>query len=364
MLRLAHPPAYVLHEQRQVAQPLAKRRKLDAYLGDAEEEVTAKAPCVHLRAEVPSRRSEHAHVDRLECRPSHALDLLFAQGAQELGLKLDGQLSELVEEKRTAIGLGERALPALGGTGERPLFVPEKNALREGRRDAAAVHYDEWPAGSFARVVDRSGDELFACAGLPDEEDSGGSARPLLENAEPPAHLRRATHEGSEVIREPDFDAPLGLWLDDDLREPDGQLTGRHDGRFANAHRAEERPVGAAKILDQNPFTYGAQLAVKCADLRIGDDDRCARVAADDERIDVDCEWLPVRRLGDASGDEPMKDSRAGFCHVFLVQPPLRPSGVVLVQPPLRPSGVVLVQPPLRPSGVAFVAIPSGLRSG
>src|ERR1700690_441359 len=149
MLRLAHPPAYVLHEQRQVAQPLAKRRKLDAYLGDAKEQKTPKAPCVHFRAEVPSGRSKVAPVDRLECRASHALDLLFAQGAQELGLKLDGQLFELVEEKRTAIGLGERALPALGGTCERPLFVPEKNALREGRRDAAAVHYDERPAAPF-----------------------------------------------------------------------------------------------------------------------------------------------------------------------------------------------------------------------
>ena len=61
-------------------------------------------------------------------------------------------------------------------------------------------------------------------------------------------------HERTEPVREPDVDAVLLLRLDVDLRLADGELDRRRDERFADAERADERAVGAAEVLHEDPL--------------------------------------------------------------------------------------------------------------
>ena len=278
MLRLAHALADVLDEQRQIRQALAQRRELDAHLRDAEEEIAAEAPRVHLRAEIAPRRREHAHVDRLEGAAAHALHLLLAERAQELGLQVDGQLAELVEEERPAVGLGERALAPLGGPGERAFLVAEEDALGERRRDAAAVDHDErrrpcWSLASWMALATSSLPVPVSPRMSTDER----RVRDLLEHAEDAPHLGAVAHQRAEAVGEPDVDLALGLRLDDDARAADRELAGRgHDG-LAHAHRAEERAVRAAEVLHEDPFAHRAKLAVERAHLGIVDDDAARR---------------------------------------------------------------------------------------
>jgi hypothetical protein len=71
--------------------------------------------------------------------------LSLRQRAKELGLEVDRELSELVEEQGPAVGLGKRSLASLARAGERSLLVPEQQALGERARDGAAIDHHERP---------------------------------------------------------------------------------------------------------------------------------------------------------------------------------------------------------------------------
>ena len=316
MLGPADALAHLLDERLQVRQALAQGRQLDPHLRDAEEQVAAEAARVHLGAQIAPRGREHAHVDGVERVAAHALDLLLGERAQQLGLQLGGQLAQLVEEQRAAVGLGQRALAPLAGPRERALLVPEQDALGQRGRDAAAVDHHERRPLALARVVQRLGHELLARTGLAHDEDAERRARDLLEHAEHAPHARRAADQGAEAVGEPDVDTALGLRLEVHARAPREQLDGRgHDG-LAHAHRAEERAVGAAEVLDQDALAHGAQLAVERADLLVVDDDLRAGIAPHDERVDVDGEHSACGGLRDAPRDEPVQDPGARPAHL------------------------------------------------
>ena len=71
---------------------------------EAEEEVLAEAAGLHVVFEVAVRRRDDAHVGLARARLAQPLELTFLQEAQQLGLQAGGQLADLVEEQRAALG--------------------------------------------------------------------------------------------------------------------------------------------------------------------------------------------------------------------------------------------------------------------
>ena len=63
-----------------------------------------------------------------------AFDLVLLEDAEQLGLGLQGQLADLVQEERAAVGQLEAADAPGDGAGERPLLVAEELALDEAPR--------------------------------------------------------------------------------------------------------------------------------------------------------------------------------------------------------------------------------------
>ena len=63
-----------------------------------------------------------------------ALELALLEDAEELGLGLQGQLADLVEEEGAAVGQLEAADPPGDGAGEGALLVAEQLALDQARR--------------------------------------------------------------------------------------------------------------------------------------------------------------------------------------------------------------------------------------
>src|SRR5207248_285856 len=112
------------------------------------------------------RRGDHPHVDARRLLVAHALELALLEHAQELGLELDRDLADLVEEERPAVRELEAAEPILDRPGEGALHVAEELALEELPRNRAAIHLDERSVAPRAPVVDRACDELLARAGL------------------------------------------------------------------------------------------------------------------------------------------------------------------------------------------------------
>ena len=95
----------VLQQERQVPAPLAQRRDLDVEDVEAVVEVLAEPALRDALAQVAVRRRDDAHVDAGHRRVgAERLDRPLLQDAQELGLRGQRDLGDLVEEQRAAVG--------------------------------------------------------------------------------------------------------------------------------------------------------------------------------------------------------------------------------------------------------------------
>jgi hypothetical protein len=95
-------------------------------------------------------------------RAADALDLAGLDRAQELGLRLEREVADLVEEERAGVGELELALLRLHRAGERALLVAEELALDQVLRDRGAVELDERTLRAAAAEVDRARDQVLA----------------------------------------------------------------------------------------------------------------------------------------------------------------------------------------------------------
>ena len=91
--------------------------------------------------------------------------------AQELRLQLERNVADFVQEQRPAVRQLEAADLLRDGAGKRPLLVTEQLALQEAGGDGRAVQLDERARATPAQIVDRAGDQLFARARLPLNQD-------------------------------------------------------------------------------------------------------------------------------------------------------------------------------------------------
>ena len=166
-------------------------------------EVGAEAARGDLGVQVAVRRGDDAHVDAQAARAADALELALLQHAQQLRLRLERQLADLVEEQRAAVGELEAAAALLDRAGEGALLVAEELALEQLARQRGAVELDERALAARALLVDRARDELLAGAGLAlDQHGAVRRARPARSaraRAAAPA-TRRSVASRSERI--------------------------------------------------------------------------------------------------------------------------------------------------------------------
>ena len=98
--------------------------------GEPVVEILAEAAVVDLAAQIAVRRGDDAHVDRdARRRRRRRRTSPRLEHAQELGLQVERQLADLVEEQRAAVGLLERAGAPRDRAGERAALVAEELAL-------------------------------------------------------------------------------------------------------------------------------------------------------------------------------------------------------------------------------------------
>src|SRR5690606_32834884 len=173
-------------EQRHVAPPLAQGRNVDGKDVEPVVEILAKCPVAHRLAQVAIGRGNDADIHLLRPGGADRLELSFLEDAKQLGLELQRQLADLVEEDRSAVGEGKAPLALLGGAGEGALLVAEELALDESARHGGTIDLDERAIGSVAGAVNGAGDELLAGARLAVDQDGGvgpGDLGDLLAHA-------------------------------------------------------------------------------------------------------------------------------------------------------------------------------------
>ena len=134
---------------------------------------------------------------RIVSRAAQPLELALLQHAQQLDLRRQVQLADLVEEQRAALGQLEAALLRRVGAGERAFLVAEQLRLDQILRQRRAADLDERLLRPRRVVVDGVGDQLLAGARLAAQQHRRvGAARPA-QSARRPAASARSCRPGS-----------------------------------------------------------------------------------------------------------------------------------------------------------------------
>ena len=180
----------MLHEERDVLAPLAKRRQEDVHHVQAVEEVFAEAPGLDLLAQVPIGAREDAHVGEHGLGGAHCPDALLLEHAQELHLHVERQVSDLVEVDGAALGGDEKSGASLQRARESPAHVPEELALEQRLGNRPAVNGNERLRASRAGGVHGARGELLAGAALARDEDAARRGADLGDLRAHAAHGR------------------------------------------------------------------------------------------------------------------------------------------------------------------------------
>ena len=147
-------------------------------------------------------------------RGAEPLELAGLQHAQQLGLHLERQLADLVEEDRAPVRQLEAAGRAGDRAGEGALLVAEELALDERGGQGRAVHRDERPAPAGAAVVDGARHQLLAGPGLAEHEHRRVGRRHLAHLPQQRGERRAPADDLLELARPADLllqDHVLGL---------------------------------------------------------------------------------------------------------------------------------------------------------
>src|SRR5207244_4034184 len=161
-----------------VLAPLAQRRQAEHQALKAEVEVLAEPTLRDAALEGPIAGGDDPHVHRGgTCRPD-PVEGLFLKNAEELRLVVGPQLTDLVQEDRSAVGLLEIPPPLRDGAGEATPDVAEQLALEQLGRDGGHVDRDERRTGAGAQAVGRPREQLLACSGFARYQNRPRRARP------------------------------------------------------------------------------------------------------------------------------------------------------------------------------------------
>ena len=242
---------------------LTKRWDFDAHYGEAIEQILAEAPRLDLGSQVPVGRGEDAHIYLGMGGLTDPFDLSPLQHTEQLGLHLERQLADLVEEDRASRGRFEGPGPCSIRSREGASLVPEELALHEILWDGAAIHRDPGSLRSRRRLMKRPRDELLPRSALSFDEDRGVCGRHALEQSEDPTHRRRDAEEAPKTI----FGAQGNLQVlsgrrELHLRAPDTNHGSGLEEARAHTEAIDGGPVRALQIRQHEPLGRRADLEV------------------------------------------------------------------------------------------------------
>ena len=147
----------VADEERNVLAPVPQCRASDQKDVEPVVEVLTEGARLHRGGEIPMSRRDDPDADADRLRAAHPNELPFLQHPQQLDLKLERQIADLIEEERPALGQLEPPNFPNVRAGEHPAFVTEQLALDQATGDRAAIERDQRLVGSGALPVNRLG---------------------------------------------------------------------------------------------------------------------------------------------------------------------------------------------------------------
>ena len=205
-------------------------------------EVLAEASLLHEADQILVGRRDQPEVDLDRVLGADGIDLALLQRTQQLHLRIERELADLVKEQRAVTGLLEFPGPLLGSAGKRALLVAEQDALHQILGNGAAIDRDKRPAGACAFALDGTRDQLLADAALTFDQHGYGRIGGALPELDDPGHRLAAGDEIGKTEFAPSGGLDPGQLV---LQRPD--LERVLDGNFEplGAHRLDHEVDGA-----------------------------------------------------------------------------------------------------------------------
>ena len=154
----------VVDQRRDIVAALAQRRQFDVEDIEPVEKVGAELALLDQLFQILVGGGDAAEVHLDDLVAAHARDLALLQNAQQIGLRLQADVANFVEENRSAFGNFELAFLAVLRAGERAFLVSEEFALEQRLGQRAAVNGDQRMESSRAGMVDRARHQFLAGA--------------------------------------------------------------------------------------------------------------------------------------------------------------------------------------------------------
>ena len=151
-------------------------------------EVLAEAPLLHEADQILVGRRDQPEVDLDRVLGADGIDLALLQRTQQLHLRIERELADLVKEQRAVTGLLEFPGPLLGSAGERALLGPNRMLSTKFSGIGAAIDRDKRPAGACAFALDGTRDQLLTDAALAFDQHGYGRIGGALPELDDPGH--------------------------------------------------------------------------------------------------------------------------------------------------------------------------------
>src|SRR5271163_1759286 len=107
------------------------------------------------------RSCDHTDVNSVREVAAQPFEFLFLQNTQQLGLKFEWNVADLVQKKRALV----RKVEAPGFLSDRPregaFFMTEQFTLQKPERNCRAIQLDEGSPPPAAQIMDCARDQLF-----------------------------------------------------------------------------------------------------------------------------------------------------------------------------------------------------------
>ena len=151
--------------------PLPKRRDPDRDHVEPMEEIFAECAPVDQVVQVLVGRGDDSHVHRHRSRPAHRGNVAALECSEDLGLRRERHVSDLVEEERPLVRLLELPHPVGHRSRKGALYVAEEFGLDQLGGDGGAVHLDKQLLPAGRAPVQSPGGEFLPGSVLSRDQD-------------------------------------------------------------------------------------------------------------------------------------------------------------------------------------------------
>ena len=164
------------------------------------EQILTETSVLHLVLEIDIGGGNDAHIHLDGFHPTEAHELALLHHAQQLGLRLERDVADLVEEDAAFVREIEQTLLGVDGTGEGALDVTKEGGLEQVGRKVARVDGDERLVRAGGVAVDRARDQFLTGAAFPGDEDRRPARRRLDDEVENLFHPRTLADDVGKLV--------------------------------------------------------------------------------------------------------------------------------------------------------------------